>query len=485
MTGTFSYTSTYPFDVETVRAWFNRPGALTRATPHWAGQVRKEGNPQAPGSRALTTVALPLTYGLVALPWEARHTVVGVDSFTDEMVRGPFSRWEHTHSFSAAQGGTLVRDAVEFRVLPGCRLPGSGGGRSVFAGAGSVFEAVLGGGEEAVAQAVKGQLERVFAARERRISADLSFQQRYRREPMTVVVAGASGTVGRQVTALLTGGGHTVRTLVRGGVAGENEFAWDPESGQIDEAVFEGADALIHMGGVSISQRFTAQNKRAILESRVRSTSVLARAVAQRAARGKGPRVFVCASAVGVYGLDRGDELLTEEMQAGSGFLAEVCQQWEAACAPARDAGVRVVNVRTGLVQSALGGMLRVQLPLFGSGTGGWVGNGRQMQSWVSLDDIAGIYVHAVMTESLSGPVNAVAPQPVTARELAKTVGKVLKRPVFLPIPAAGPSLLLGAEGTRELALASQNASAEKLLASGYEFFEPTLRAALEHELVL
>lgn len=485
MTGNFSYTSTYPFDVETVRTWFNRSGALTRATPHWAGQVRQEGDPQATGSKALTTVALPLTYGLVALPWEARHTATGTDSFTDEMTRGPFARWEHTHSFSEEQGRTLVRDAVEFRVLPECPLPGSGGDNPALKGAGSALRAFLGGGEKLTAPAVERQLERVFAARERRIAADLSFQQRYAREPMTVVVAGASGMVGRQVTALLTGGGHTVRTLVRGSVAGENEFVWDPENGQVDEAVFEGADALIHLGGVSISQRFTARNKKAILESRVRSTSVLAQTVARLAARGQGPRVFVCASAVGFYGLDRGNQLLTEEMQAGSGFLAEVCQQWEAACAPARDAGVRVVNVRTGLVQSALGGMLRLQLPLFGTSTGGWIGSGQQVQSWISLDDIAGIYVHAVMTESLSGPVNAVAPHPVTARELAKTVGAVLKRPVFLPIPEFGPALLLGAEGAQELALASQNASAEKLLASGYEFFEPILHAALEHELVL
>lgn len=483
MTGTFSHTSAYSFDTETVRTWFGRPGALTRATPHWAGRVRLEGKPHAPASRALTSVALPLTYGLATLPWEARHTVAGTDSFVDEIARGPFARWEHRHSFSTAQEHTLVRDDIEFQLLTEPRLRGKTS--PVLRGVNSALRAVLSGSEKITTPLIEYQLKRVFAARERRISADLAFQQRYAREPMTVVVAGASGTVGQQVTALLAGGGHTVRRLVRGSVASANEFAWDPESGQIDEAVFEGADALIHLGGVSISQRFTARNKKAILESRVRSTSVLAQAVARCAAQGQGPRVFVCASAVGVYGLDRGDELLTEEMQTGTGFLAEVCQQWEAACQPARDAGVRVVNVRTGLVQSVLGGMLRLQLPLFGTGVGGWVGRGRQVQSWISLDDIAGIYVHAVMTESLSGPVNAVAPHPVTARELAQTIGKVIKRPVFLPIPEFAPALLLGAEGAQELALASQNASAEKLLASGYTFFEPTLRPAIEHELVL
>lgn len=485
MTMNFTYTSTYPYDIETVLTWFNRPGALTRATPHWAGQIKQEGNPQEPGSKALTTVALPLTFGLLSLPWEAKHTAANTDSFTDEMTRGPLSSWKHTHSFSAQQEGTSVNDSVDFQVLPGLSLPGLHSNNPLLKGAGSLLQAVHKGGERATLPAIKSQLERVFAARERRIKADLAFQQRYARDPMTVVVAGASGLVGKQVVALLTGGGHRVRSLVRGSSSGENEFEWNPATGQIDEAVFEGADALIHLGGVSISQRFTAHNKRAILQSRVQSTSLLAQALARFAAKGQGPKVFVCASAIGFYGVDCGNELLTEQMPAGSGFLAQVCQQWENACAPARDAGLRVVNVRTGLVQSALGGMLRLQLPLFGTGTGGWIGNGQQMQSWISLDDIAGIYVHAVMTESLSGPVNAVAPQPVTAQELAQTVGKVLRRPVFLPIPVAGPAMLLGAEGARELALANQRAGADKLLGSGYEFFEPTLHTALEHELVL
>lgn len=463
----FTYTAAYPYAEETVRTWFMRPGALTRATPHWAGSVVEEGSPQEPGSTAHTRVALPLTSGLLTLPWAARHTRSSADSFTDELARGPLSAWEHTHDFLPTPGDTVVRDSITFRVLPTAPTP---------------VEKVGAGAERLAQVAAQKQLEKVFAARERRIRADLDFQQRYESEPLTVVVAGASGMVGRQVIALLTGGGHTVRTLVRRAPEAEHEFRWNPSAGEIDTAAFEGADAVIHLGGASINQRFTEENKQKILDSRVESTTLLATTLAelvQQRGADAAPQVFVCASAVGFYGADRGNEVLTEDQDAGSGFLAEVCQAWEAA----REAGLRVVNVRTGLVQSALGGMLRLQLPAFLSGTGGWVGSGEQVQSWISLDDIAGIYVHAVLTEKLEGPVNAVAPTPVPAKALAKTVGRVLRRPVLLPIPPAVPALALGQEGVKELALASQRASADKLLASGYVFFEPELERALAHEL--
>ncbi|WP_237237137.1 TIGR01777 family oxidoreductase [Rothia nasimurium] len=467
----FTYTAAYPYDEDTVRTWFMRPGAMTRATPHWAGSVTEEGKPNEPGSTARTRVALPLTSGLLTLPWAARHTRASADSFTDEMTRGPFSSWEHTHDFLSTPGDTVVRDSITFTALPMPPAPA---------------EKVGAAAERLARAAAQKHLEKVFAARERRIRADLDFQQRYESDPLTVVVAGASGMVGRQVVALLTGGGHRVRTLVRRAPEAEHEFRWDPSAGEVDTAAFEGADAVIHLGGASINQRFTEENKKKILDSRVESTTLLATTLAdlvQQKGADAAPRVFVCASAVGFYGSDRGNEVLTEDQDAGSGFLAQVCQAWEAACQPAREAGLRVVNVRTGLVQSALGGMLRLQLPAFLSGTGGWIGSGEQVQSWISLDDIAGIYVHAVLTEKLEGPVNAVAPTPVPAKALAKTVGRVLRRPVLLPIPPAVPALALGQEGVKELALASQRASADKLLASGYVFFEPELERALAHEL--
>lgn len=486
----FTHTSTFTPSQETVKTWLTRPGALTRATPHWSGSVKKEGDPQDLGSQAHLASALPFTSGLLTLPWTAEHVAAGEDTFTDQQAKGPFSSWQHTHDFFETPGRTVMRDTVTYELFPGEKL-----GTSAQEAEGKAKQQgfkLLGTGRkgaEKIGDAlVNKHLTRVFDARERRIAADLEFQERYAHDPITVVIAGASGMVGQQVSALLTGGGHTVRTLVRRAPQAENEFRWDPAAGEIDTEAFDGAQAVIHLGGASINQRFTEQNKKAILESRIQSTTLLANTLADLARKdggaGQVPHTFICASAVGFYGADRGTEVLTEDTPAGSGFLAEVCQQWEAATEPAREAGLRTVNIRTGLVQSALGGMLKVQLPLFLTGTGGYVGSGEQMQSWVSLDDIAGIYVHALFTDSLQGPVNAVAPTPVTAKKLAKTVGAALKRPAVLPIPPAAPALLLKKEGVQELALASQNASADKLVKSGYVFFEPALRQALEHELV-
>lgn len=487
---TFTRTSTFPASPETVCAWFARPGALTRATPHWAGAVAQEADPHTPGSRAHLKTALPSTAGLITLPWTAEHTAASENGFTDRQVRGPFASWQHVHDFLETPNHTVMRDTVNFELLPGSHLKGAAAraANPGVRGGLAVLNTARDGAQRLGERTVTRHLEKVFAARERRITADLEFQARYAREPMTVVLAGASGLVGRQVEALLTGGGHRVRTLVRRAPRAEGEFHWNPATGEIDIAVFEGAQAVIHLGGASINQPFTEANKKEILDSRLKSTSLLAETLAALAQADGGaqrvPHTFICASAVGFYGADRGRDLLTEAEPAGQGFLAEVCQQWEAATLPAQRAGLRTVQVRTGLVQSALGGILKLQLPLFLTGTGGYVGSGEQMQSWVSLDDIAGIYLHALFTETLEGPVNAVAPHPVTARELVKTVGAVLKRPAVLPIPAVAPALLLKQEGAQELALASQRASAEKLLASGYVFFEPDLRTALEHELV-
>lgn len=451
---TFSHSSTINFPRDTVFAWHNRPGALTRLNPHWAGSVAQEAASLEPGERATLAAAIPGTRGLITQKCVSEQTDLSAHSFSDRMIKGPFRTWNHTHHFDERGQQTTVHDHVEYEVLP--RFP--------------------------LNKLANRYLEKMMAERNRRLEADLAFHARYDSKPLTVVIAGASGMVGTQVSALLGGGGHTVRHLVRHTPKGNHEFQWSPDQGQIDESVFDGADAVIHLGGATISTRFTEENKKKILDSRVKSTTLLAETLAQRVHDG-GPQTFICASAIGYYGADRGGELLREDSGAGSDFLANVCLQWESACDAARAAGVRVVNVRTGLVQSVLGGMLRVQLPLFLTGTGGAVGTGTQMQSWISLDDIAGIYVHALLTDSLEGPVNAVAPHPVTAHELTATVGKVLRRPAALPIPPFAPALVLKKQGAKELTLADQNVSCSKLEASGYRFFETDLLTAMRHEL--
>jgi uncharacterized protein (TIGR01777 family) len=265
--------------------------------------------------------------------------------------------------------------------------------------------------------------------------------------------------------------------------SGPGTARWSPRDGTVDAAALAGVDAVVNLAGKGIGERpWTAGVKREILDSRVRGTQLLAETLAGLA-RGRGngrPRVLVVASAVGYYG-DRGGERLTEGSAPGQGFLTGVCQAWEAAADPARAAGVRVVHVRTGLVQ-ARGGMLARQLPLYRLGLGGRLGSGRQWWSWIAMDDVVGIYRHALITEDLEGPVNATAPHPVTNAEHAATLARVLGRPALLPVPRFAPRLVLG-EMAEELLFFSAKAEPAAALATGFAFRFTTLEPALRHVL--
>ncbi|MEX0799800.1 MAG: TIGR01777 family oxidoreductase [Dehalococcoidia bacterium] len=291
---------------------------------------------------------------------------------------------------------------------------------------------------------------------------------------MKVLVTGASGLVGSALVPFLTGRGHQVVRLVRAEPRGEDEVRWDAAAGEIDAARLEGLDAVVHLAGESIAGRWSAARKERILDSRVAGTRVLAETLAglQRP-----PGVLVSSSAVGYYG-DRGDETLTEDSSSGSLFLSEVCRQWEAATEPAARKGIRVVILRTAPVLAAAGGPLAQMLLPFRLGLGGPIGGGKQYFPWIAIDDIAGAYHHALTAESLSGPVNAVAPGQVTNREFTKTLGRVLGRPSVFPLPAFAARLALG-EMARELLLASARVEPAKLVASGYKFAFPELESAL------
>ena len=239
-------------------------------------------------------------------------------------------------------------------------------------------------------------------------------------------------------------------------------------------------DAVIHLAGASIAGRFTDGHRRAIRDSRIEPTRRLAEVAA---ASGQGPKTFVSASAIGYYGPDRGDEVLHEQDARGDGFLAEVVADWENAAKPAADAGLRVVHVRTGIVQSPSGGVLRLQRPLFEVGLGGRLGAGTQWLSWIDIDDLIDVYHRAVVDSELSGPVNAVAPNPVRNEEYTAVLATVLHRPAFLPVPDFGPKLLLGEQGARELALADQRVTPGKLAGRGHRFRRPDLDTALRHQL--
>lgn len=485
---TFRYTTHLPFPRAQVFDWFARPGALVRLTPSFFGSViNQPSNSIKKGSTSAMTVAAPGALGLwlgsvsgtlhgllpkkwtvldgvePELRWDALHTEFeDGKSFTDVMEKGPLKSWVHRHDFKdgPTPGTTIMSDVIEYQL--------------------SSFPLDM-----VAKKPFENELTRMFAFRERQLLGDLAFHTQHPTKALTIAISGASGLIGTQLCALLEGGGHTVRKLVRHATESPQEIFWHPDNGILEPHSLADVDVVINLSGHTIGGRFTKKNKALIASSRMRTTELLASTLAIEAADGR-PRALICGSAVGYYGVNAehragsADGWLDESAGPGTDFLAEVCRDWEAACQPAADAGVRVVNVRTGLVLSAAGGLLQRLLPLYLSGVGGPVGD-KQWQSWIGIDDIAGIYAHAAVTASLNGPVNAVAPHPATAATFAQTLGRVLHRPAVVSVPALGPQVLLGTEGAQELAFADQRASSQKIESSGYAFRQPHLVDALRH----
>lgn len=295
---------------------------------------------------------------------------------------------------------------------------------------------------------------------------------------MKVAVTGASGLIGSALVGHLRQQGHEVFRLVRGPAGAPDERPWNP-AGPPSPSTFGGIDGVVHLAGRNIAAaRWSAKQKEAILSSRVTGTRCLAECLALN---GRRPAVLVTASAIGIYG-DRGDEVLTESSAPGSGFLAEVGQQWEQATQAASRAGVRTVCARFGIVLSARGGALPRMLPPFRAGLGGRIGSGRQWMSWVDLQDAVSLLAFALQNPQLHGPVNAVAPNPVRNSEFTRALGEQLHRPTLFPLPATVVKLLLGQMG-RELLLASQRVQPVVAQAAGFRFQYPELRGALQHVL--
>jgi uncharacterized protein (TIGR01777 family) len=292
--------------------------------------------------------------------------------------------------------------------------------------------------------------------------------------PGKVLVSGASGLIGSALLPALPSSGYEVTRLVRGAASGKGDISWDPSRPLAPESL-SGFDAVIHLAGESIVGRWTDAKKRRVLESRVQGTQNLAEAIAAAPQR---PRVFISASAIGYYG-DRGEETLREESSFGTGFLPEVCREWEAAAQAATNAGIRTAQMRFGVVLSASGGALQKMLLPFRLGVGGNIGSGRQWSSWVDIDDVVGAIQHVSKTDTLRGPVNVVGPNPIRNAEFTKTLASVLSRPAILPMPAFAARLAFG-QMADELLLASQRVEPSKLLVSGYVFHKPVLRTALE-----
>ena len=449
-----------PAPAESVRQWMERPGALVRLTPPGLG------GPESPGDGGTRSGRLvPVRLGPAVLPgslrprWLLRHAEDARSSgggeelrFVDQQVRGPWRAWRHEHAVDASEGGATMTDRLEIELPRGL---------------------------SALEPRVERSVRELLAFRARQLRDDLAFHSRWAGTPRrTIAIAGASGLIGTQLAALLTSGGHTVLRMVRGREAGPGEIAWDPSGGRLDPADLEGVDVVVNLGGRSIATRWTSSARREIRDSRLSGTDLLARTLAGMS---DGPAALVQASAIGIYGPRRPGERLQETSRPGTGFLAEVVQDWEAATGPAHAAGLRVALLRTGIVLSDGGGSLLPQLPLFLAGAGGRLTARDARLSWITLDDMARAHAHAALSSTVDGPVNAVAPGTVTAGELARTLGAVLRRPALLPVPVVGPQLVLGRAAADELIRTDQDVSGDRLAGVGHELAHPELEGALRH----
>jgi uncharacterized protein len=294
---------------------------------------------------------------------------------------------------------------------------------------------------------------------------------------LTVAIAGASGFLGTALARYLASDGHRVRRIGRAS-SRDVDFRWDLDAGLLDPAALDGADAVVNFAGATIAQRWTHEHKRAILESRLRSTEVLAKRMSAVRVL---PRVFLSTSAIGIYGA-RGDEPLDETSAPGGGFLADVVRRWEEAAAPARAAGIRLVHPRLGLALNPGGGVLAKLIPVFNVGGGGRIGKGTQWMSWIGLHDLMRALVYLMTVEDLSGPVNVSAPNPVTNAEFSHTLGAVLHRPAVATVPEFAVKLMFGEMGEETL-LSGQRVLPKRLLEAGFRFDYPELGPALRHEL--
>lgn len=447
---TFTRSSPLPVSAADAFAWHGRPGAFERLCPPWEriDVIARKG-----GIEDGAWVMLEQWIGPCWLTLEAEHFGHAAGrEFNDRLVRGPFKFWEHCHRFSDTpeNAGSTLTDDIRF-ALPGGALGNALGGRLV-----------------------RARLERMFAYRHAVTAADLALWKRWADRPrLRVLVSGSTGLVGRALCALLTTQGHEVLRLVRDVPVAPDEVVVGrlAEAGRID--------AVVHLAGENIAGgRWTQARRRRIRESRVEGTRAL---VAALGALPERPGVFVGASAVGFYG-DRGEVRCDENEPAGRGFLSEVCQAWERETRAAEAHGMRTVRLRTGVVLTPAGGALKKLLPLFRAGLGGRLGHGRMWMSWISIDDLVGCIAQALADETLSGAVNAVAPAPVTNAEFTRELGRVLRRPAALPVPAGVLRAALGAMADETL-LASTRAEPARLLAGGYEFRHKTLGSALRHVL--
>ena len=449
----YSKSVTLPMTPDHLFKWHERVGAFERLSPPWDPVEIIEKDPHIQDG---AKVRLKVRVLGLSLPLEVIHEGYreGVQ-FQDRQVRGPFAFWRHTHAISQADQGATLTDSIEYTLPLGV--------------VGSLF-----GGRIA-----RARLDQLFHYRHRVMEHDARLHTCTQGQHRVIAVSGSSGVIGVALCALLSTGGHRVIRLVRGEAQNSNERSW-PTPDEVPD--LSDIDVVIHLAGENVAQRWSERSKKRILESRTLRTRALAKALADHQANdATRDRALICASGIGYYG-DQGDEEVDESSPLGEGFLADTCRDWEAACDPARVGGVRVVNMRIGIVLSPSGGALAKLLPPFQFGVGGPIGAGRQWMSWISLHDVVGALYFSAFTPQIEGVVNAVAPNPKQNRDFSKILGRVLRRPALFPVPPMILKLIFG-EMAQETILSGQFVKPTALLTHGYPFMHTGLEEALRFEL--
>ena len=448
---TFTYSSSFPCTPHELYTWHSREGALERLIPPWedTSVIAKQGG-IAPGG----TTTLKLHAGPIPYKWHARHVEdVPGEMFKDIQHKGPFSLWEHSHYFYADPQGCKLEDSITYRLPGHSLLPGFSD------------------------RMVESMLERIFTYRHATLRGDIELHQKYSTKPMRILITGASGVLGQALCPLLTTGGHEVWRLVRRQPdPDKNEIYWNPEQGVIDTQALPELDGVIHLAGDNIGEgRWSDAKKQRVIASREQGTGLIARTIATLDHK---PKVLLSASAVGFYG-DCQDCCMREEDQSGLDFISDVCSLWEHSATPAEQAGIRTVFMRIGVVLSPKGGALQRLLATSAVGFFKSFGSGEQYISWISIDDMISAMLHALTCDTLSGPVNIAAPEPVTNAELMRTLATVIGRPLLPGIPARMLKALYG-QMASEVLLGGCRVATDKLQQSGYTFRHPSLETALK-----
>ena len=432
-----------------------REGALERLVPPWSilTVTSHEGDIR---DGAMST--FKVSFGLIGFKWTAVHFGYLQDrQFQDKMVKGPFQSWIHTHSFIPDEiGHCIMEDKIAYS-LPFGKL-----------------------GPILLNNTIQNNLNQLFHYRHRILSNDSNLWKiAERSKGQKILITGSHGLIGSSLIPLLTAAGeHKIRRLVRPSSNRNNtnshSMVWNPNDGKVNVKDLEGFDVVIHLAGENIFGRWTDSKKQRILESRIKSTKLLCDSLIKLA---NPPSTLICASATGFYGNQR-NEVLTEESKPGFGFLSDVCRKWEESTETARDVGIRVVNTRFGVVLTPKGGMLQKLLALSRFGLGLRLGDENQHISWVSIEDVIGSIFYSIINSSIRGPVNVVSPNPVTNLEFSKTLARIVKSKIMLPISQKLARMMLG-ELADAMIASSTLVVPNKLSLAGYRFVNPDLEDTL------